>query len=83
MNLVRAPAVSDVIQDNLNDLDVGVINPSPPLSVTVHVARCVNGAHGCISFADKMPLASGKCKPDAPEHWSSLYPWATFCRIIP
>ena len=48
MNLIRAPTVCDVVQDNFDDLHICVVNPRPPLSVKVNVARCVNCIHGFI-----------------------------------
>src|ERR1039458_4650433 len=49
MDLVRAPAVSDVVQDDFDDLDIVVANPGPPFGVPVNVARCVNGIHGFLA----------------------------------
>jgi hypothetical protein len=46
MDFVRAPAVGDVVQCDLDDLDVSIINPCLPFTVTPNVARRVNDAHG-------------------------------------
>src|SRR5580658_4304864 len=51
MDFVRAPTVRDVVQHDFDNLDVGVVNPSPPFGVTVNVAQCFNGIHALLSLS--------------------------------
>lgn len=48
MDLVRAPAISEVVQNHFDDLGICIVNPCPPFCITVNVVGGFNGIHGTV-----------------------------------